>query len=136
MVRCFSPDTLLQGPYLTIQFWHYIPETTYWNPVSCMGYGKLVLSFLKYSPAVYWNFKRKSTKGWSIFNILLDLVGAAFSIASGSLSVSNGLNVTKMVLALLTIFYDSIFVFQHYVLYRKRAPRSDEELLLPASEGS
>lgn len=96
-----------------------------------MGYSKLVVSFVKYSPAVYWNYKRKSTKGWSIFNILLDLVGASFSIASGSLSVSNGLNITKMALALLTIFYDLIFVFQHYVLYRKpRKKDAESESLL------
>jgi cystinosin len=65
-----------------------------------MGYAKLTISFLKYTPAAYWNWKRKSTKGWSIFNIILDLVGATFSIASGGLSTSNGLNITKMILAL------------------------------------
>lgn len=83
-----------------------------------LGYGKLILSFIKYSPAVYWNCKRKSTKGWSIFNILLDLVGGAFSIASGGLSVENGLNLTKMALAILTVIYDLIFIIQHYVLFR------------------
>jgi cystinosin len=77
-----------------------------------------VVSLTKYSPAVYWNYKRKSTKGWSIFNIILDLIGGAFSLMSGSISVSNGLNLTKLMLAFLTIFYDLIFVFQHYVLYR------------------
>jgi len=83
-----------------------------------LGYCKLAISFVKYTPAVYWNYKRKSTKGWSIFNILLDLVGAAFSIASGGLSVENGLNVTKMILALLTVGFDFIFIIQHYCLYR------------------
>ena len=92
--------------------------TEYWNPVSVLGYGKLVISFVKYSPAVYWNWKRKSTKGWSIFNIILDLVGGTFSLASGSVSLQNGLNVTKLFLALLTVIYDVIFVVQHYVLYR------------------
>lgn len=92
--------------------------TEYWNPVSALGYGKLVISFVKYSPAVYWNYKRQSTKGWSIFNIVLDLVGGSFSLASGSISVQNGLNVTKLFLAILTVVYDLIFVFQHYVLYR------------------
>jgi cystinosin len=85
-----------------------------------------VISFVKYAPAAYWNYKRKSTKGWSIFNILLDLVGGVFSIASGALSVSNGLNITKMVLAIVTIVYDLIFVFQHYVLYRKRKVERSE----------
>ena len=75
---------------------------------------------MKYSPAVYWNWKRKSTKGWSIFNIILDLIGGGFSLASGGISVENGLNITKLALALLTIVYDLIFVFQHYLLYRPK----------------
>lgn len=44
-----------------------------------MGYFKLVISTLKYLPQMYWNYKRKSTKGWSIFNILMDLTGGTFS---------------------------------------------------------
>ena len=41
-------------------------------------------------------------------------------MASGNLSVSNGLNITKVALAFLTIFYDLIFIVQHYVLYRPK----------------
>ena len=85
-----------------------------------MGYAKLVITLIKYTPPAYWNFKRKSTKGWSIFNIILDLIGGGFSMASGGLSVSNGLNVTKVILAFITIFYDLLFCFQHYCLYRKK----------------
>lgn len=82
-----------------------------------MGYGKLTISFIKYTPPVIWNYQRKSTKGWSIFNIILDLVGAAFSMASGGLSAENGLNITKLILAFLTLFFDIIFIIQHYCLY-------------------
>lgn len=32
-------------------------------------------------PQVYLNWARKSTVGWSIVNILLDLTGGIFSIA-------------------------------------------------------
>jgi len=52
-----------------------------------MGYGKLTITLIKYTPAVYRNYERKSTQGWSIVNILLDLVGGLFSFASGGLSV-------------------------------------------------
>jgi cystinosin len=79
-----------------------------------------VISFLKYTPAAYWNYKRKSTKGWSIFNIILDLVGGTFSLASGTLSTSNGVNITKVVLAGVTVLYDFLFIFQHYCLYKQR----------------
>lgn len=44
-----------------------------------MGYFKLAISNLKYLPQLYWNYKRKSTKGWSIFNILMDFTGGAGS---------------------------------------------------------
>lgn len=46
-----------------------------------MGYFKLTISFFKYLPQFYWNYKRKSTKGWSIANIILDLTGGTFSFA-------------------------------------------------------
>jgi hypothetical protein len=47
--------------------------------VGLMGYFKLSISFLKYLPQFYWNYKRKSTAGWSIANILLDLTGGSLS---------------------------------------------------------
>ena len=55
-----------------------------------------------------------------IFNILLDLVGASFSMAGGSLSLSNGLNITKLALAILIIFYDTLFIIKHYILYNPK----------------
>ena len=90
----------------------------YWNPITILGYAKLMITLIKYTPPAYWNYKRKSTKGWSIFNIILDLVGAVFSFASGGLSVENGLNLVKLILAFITVFYDIIFCVQHYCLYR------------------
>jgi cystinosin len=114
--------------FIKTQFTRALPLTEYWNPVSCLGYSKLVISFVKYTPAAYWNYKRKSTKGWSIFNILCDFTGGVFSIASGALSVSNGLNISKLVLAIISIFFDLIFIFQHYVLYRKKNVQTNERM--------
>lgn len=91
-----------------------------------MGYAKLIVSFFKYTPAVYWNWKRKSTEGWSIFNIIFDLIGGIFSLASGSVLVSDGLNIAKVVLAILTIIFDFIFIVQHYCLYNKNRAKKDE----------
>jgi cystinosin len=82
-----------------------------------MGYCKIVIGFVKYTPPVYWNYKRKSTKGWSIWNIIFDLTGGIFSFASGSIEISNGLNISKLILGILTIVYDIIFVIQHYFIY-------------------
>ena len=41
---------------------------------------KLLITLLKYVPQAYWNFKRKSTFGWSIGGSLFDLVGGVFSL--------------------------------------------------------
>ena len=53
--------------------------TSDFKVVSIMGYFKLSISFLKYLPQFYWNYKRKSTVGWSIINIILDMTGGLFS---------------------------------------------------------
>lgn len=95
-----------------------MPKNEYFNPVSCLGYANIIICFVKYTPPAYWNYKRKSTKGWSIVNIIFDLLGGIFSFASGTESVSNGLNMTKLILAILTVVYDLFFIFQHYCLYR------------------
>ncbi|XP_059151677.1 cystinosin-like [Physella acuta] len=92
------------------------------------SYIKLVVTFLKYTPQAYFNFKRKSTVGWSIGNVLLDFIGGWLSILQMFLLAYNGDdwdsifgNVTKFGLGVVTIIYDSIFLVQHYVLYRGKA---------------
>mmetsp|Transcript_879 Transcript_879/g.1162 ORF Transcript_879/g.1162 Transcript_879/m.1162 type:complete len:314 (+) Transcript_879:939-1880(+) len=85
---------------------------------------KIAVTLVKYMPQVYLNWKRKSTGGWSIWQILLDLTGGFLSnlqlvldcAALGNYSGITG-NVAKLVLGLASIFFDVIFCFQHYVLY-------------------
>ena len=92
-----------------------------------MGIGKVIISFVKYIPQVYLNISRKSTYGWSIENILLDFTGGSLSFIqifvdwadSGNTSqFSGGLNVAKFLLGIISMFYDIIFMIQHYVCYR------------------
>ncbi|KAK9412584.1 cystinosin [Crotalus adamanteus] len=40
----------------------------------------LGITLIKYFPQAYLNFRRKSTMGWSIGNVLLDFTGGAFSL--------------------------------------------------------
>jgi cystinosin len=101
-----------------------IGKSELWNPVSCLGYGKLALALIKCIPAIYWNCKRKDTTGWSIHMIILDFIGGIFSMASGELSTENGINVTKLALAIFSIAIDSIFIIQHFVLFRKKPKKS------------
>ena len=44
------------------------------------SYVKLFITLIKYVPQAYLNFRRKSTLGWSIGNILLDFTGGFLSI--------------------------------------------------------
>ncbi|OAD02431.1 hypothetical protein MUCCIDRAFT_143982, partial [Mucor lusitanicus CBS 277.49] len=101
-----------------------------------LSYIKLTISLIKYMPQAWLNFKRKSTIGWSIHNILL--ASGVLSITqllldaylSGDWSGVSG-NPVKLGLGLQSIAFDIIFMVQHYILYRDHAATSlntvDEE---------
>ncbi|XP_075053048.1 cystinosin [Mixophyes fleayi] len=93
----------------------------------CFSYIKLAITLMKYFPQVYMNFRRKSTEGWSIGNVLLDFTGGSFSIIQMFLQSYNNDewklifgDPTKFGLGLFSIIFDIIFITQHYCLYRKR----------------
>lgn len=94
--------------------------------MSVLGYAKLALVLMKCFPQIYWNYKRKSTEGWSIANVLLDLLGGIFSFISAGVSRKNGLNLPKILLGIFTILIDLTFAFQHYYLYPKSKRKSME----------
>eukprot|EP00262_Sarcandra_glabra_P014522 TRINITY_DN426_c0_g1_i1.p1 TRINITY_DN426_c0_g1~~TRINITY_DN426_c0_g1_i1.p1 ORF type:complete len:276 (-),score=32.57 TRINITY_DN426_c0_g1_i1:34-861(-) len=85
---------------------------------------QVVMTAIKYIPQAYMNFRRKSTDGWSIGNILLDLVGGVTSFGQmGVQSIDQGTlvnfygNIGKTLLSLEVVIFDFFFIFQHYVLY-------------------
>ncbi|XP_014667070.1 PREDICTED: cystinosin-like isoform X2 [Priapulus caudatus] len=89
------------------------------------SYIKLVITLIKYMPQVYMNFKRKSTDGWSIGNILLDFTGGSLSILQMFLMSYNNDdwsaifgNPTKFGLGMFSVLFDVLFIVQHYILYR------------------
>jgi cystinosin len=89
-----------------------------------LGNFKALLTFIKYAPQVLLNYKRKSTRGLSIFQFTLDLTGAILSLLQlGMDSTSNGdwssvlNNPAKFALGNVTLFFDVIFYIQHYCLY-------------------
>ena len=91
-----------------------------------LSFGKLLITVIKYSPQVYLNWKNKNTRGWSIVQVFPDLGGAIFSFLQMVVMSINTRdwntcfgNPTKVFLAVLTIAYDSIFIIQHFVIYRK-----------------
>ena len=99
-----------------------------------MGYGKLVITTVKYMPQVWLNYKRKSTVGWSIWQILLDVIRGVLSISQllidsavqGDWSGVTG-NPVKFGLGNVSIMFDTIFLAQHYILYRGRGTAEQEE---------
>jgi len=98
-----------------------LPSSEVANFIIILGYLKLSISVIKYIPPAYWNYKRKSTVGWSILNILLDLTGAVFSIAQTVIDLLNNtsgkINSIKFALGNIAIIFDVVFIIQHYVLY-------------------
>jgi len=89
------------------------------------GYAKMVITLSKYAPQVYLHYVNKGTKGWSIVAILLDLAGSLLSFFQmfivafdrNDWSQFTG-NIPKLGLSIISLFFDIIFIFQHYVLYR------------------
>ncbi|XP_058117351.1 cystinosin homolog [Anopheles ziemanni] len=107
-------------------------ETFHWlDFLYVLSYIKLSVTLIKYVPQAVLNFRRKSTVGWSIENVLLDFTGGMLSMLQMLL---NGYNYddwasifgdpTKFGLGLFSVLFDILFIVQHYVLYRyeRRTP--------------
>lgn len=95
---------------------------------------KVVITVVKYVPQAWVNYKRKSTVGWSIWQILFDLSGGILSLIQLILDSSferdwSGVtgNPVKFLLSNVTIFFDFIFIAQHYVLYRNAVDDDDNK---------
>ncbi|EGE00158.1 putative L-cystine transporter [Trichophyton interdigitale] len=105
-----------------------------------MSYVKLLATVVKYCPQVYLNYRLKSTVGWSIWQILLDLIGGILSLIQLVIDSSlendwSGItgNPAKFGLSNVSIFFDFIFIAQHYILYRnsngsKESDGEDEDV--------
>ena len=90
---------------------------------------KVVASFLKYIPQAVHNMRRQSTDGWSVGSVLGDTTGGVFSLAQqatrcvqlGSWAPLVG-NVAKLGLAAVSLFFDALFLVQHFWWYAGRSP--------------
>jgi len=95
--------------------------------VYAVSYVKILITLVKYIPQVITNYRNHSTHGWSIAQILLDFAGGFLSIAQ--LGIDSYLqndwsgitgNPVKLALANISMFFDVIFIVQHYFLYKGR----------------
>ena len=62
--------------------------------------------------------------GWSLENVILDLTGGSLSLVQLVIDVfprhiDSAFNPIKFSLSVIAIFFDLVFLFQHYVLYRE-----------------
>eukprot|EP00540_Astrosyne_radiata_P017851 CAMPEP_0116860798 /NCGR_PEP_ID=MMETSP0418-20121206/22631_1 /TAXON_ID=1158023 /ORGANISM="Astrosyne radiata, Strain 13vi08-1A" /LENGTH=354 /DNA_ID=CAMNT_0004495277 /DNA_START=248 /DNA_END=1316 /DNA_ORIENTATION=- len=113
-----------------------------------ISFAKIAVSLLKYIPQVLLNYRRKSTSGWSIWNILLDFSGGLlsnFQLVLDCVALKDWTGITgnpaKWALGFVSILFDIIFILQHYVLYadkqqaEQQPTRQEEEQQQPLNHG-
>ncbi|XP_034707873.1 cystinosin homolog [Vitis riparia] len=99
---------------------------------------QVALASIKYIPQAFMNFRRKSTDGFSIGNILFDLSGGVANYAQMTVqSIDQGSwvnfygNIGKLLISLVSAFFDLVFISQHYLLYPGKkvgkCPKLDDE---------
>jgi len=96
------------------------------------SYVKLIISCIKYIPQVVMNYRRKSTEGWSIGNVLFDFIGGILSLIQMFLLAINYNDwssifgsITKFGLGIISIGFDLIFIIQNYILYKNNQQQTD-----------
>ncbi|CAH8586380.1 unnamed protein product [Heterobilharzia americana] len=70
-----------------------------------LSHVKLFISFVKYAPQAIMNFRRKSTVGWSIGNIVLDFSGGILSLAQMGIIAYNNSKQHCFLLMLSFVFH-------------------------------
>lgn len=100
------------------------------------SYVKVLLTLGKYVPQAVFNYRRKSTSGWCIQNILFDINGGCLSIIQMLLLAINYAdhryftnNLAKFGVGAISIMFDIIFLLQHYVLYPRSGTDFDHQPL-------
>jgi len=90
-----------------------------------LSYVKLAVTLTKYIPQLLLNYRRRSTVGWNIDNVVLDFSGGALSL--GQLFLDAGCSgewgqlvgdPVKFGLGFSSMFFDILFMLQHFVFYR------------------
>jgi len=98
-----------------------------------LSYIKMSISLMKGIPQAYLNFKRKSTVGWNIHNILLDFTGGSLRLVqllldcqyTGTWGDVTGDGRLSFGLSLISMSFDVLFLLQHFVFYRRREEAFD-----------
>ncbi|XP_006284149.2 cystinosin homolog [Capsella rubella] len=133
--------------FAAICFFIALPTQSWLWLITIFNSIQVVMTCVKYIPQAKMNFTRKSTDGWSIGNILLDFTGGVASymqMLMQSIDQNSWVNfygnLGKTLLSLITVFFDLIFMLQHYVLYPEtktsKTVESDQESNEPLVDSS
>nr|CAD2163032.1 unnamed protein product [Meloidogyne enterolobii] len=108
--------------------------------INYLSYVKMAVTLSKYFPQAILNFKRKSTIGWSIGNVLLDATGGTMDILQMILQAKNTAdwsafvgNPVKFGLGFVSIIFDVLFIIQHYVLYPHKESDTYDQVSNPVT---
>ncbi|KAK2366314.1 cystinosin protein [Trifolium repens] len=103
--------------------------------ISIFNTMQVVLATIKYIPQAFMNFMIKSTDGFSIGNVFLDFLGGMANYAqmvTQSIDQNSWVNfsgnIGKVLLSLVCMFFDLLFMCQHYVLYPSKKASSSNPL--------
>ncbi|XP_027187542.1 cystinosin homolog isoform X1 [Cicer arietinum] len=99
--------------------------------ISIFNTMQVILATIKYIPQAVMNFMIKSTDGFSIGNVFLDFCGGMANYAqmvTQSIDQNSWVNfsgnIGKVLLSLVCMFFDLLFMCQHYVLYPSKKSSS------------
>ncbi|PON44039.1 Lysosomal cystine transporter [Parasponia andersonii] len=95
--------------------------------ISVFNLIQVSMTIIKYTPQAFMNFKRKNTDGYSIGGVVLDFSGGVANYAQMTVQsidqnswVNFSGNIGKLLIAFVSIFFDLIFMSQHFLLYGSR----------------
>ncbi|KAJ4822221.1 hypothetical protein Tsubulata_045756 [Turnera subulata] len=101
-----------------------LPSHSWLWLISVFNSIQVFMTLIKYIPQAIMNFMRKSTDGFSIGNILLDFCGGLMNYAQMAVQsidqnswVNFYGNIGKTMISLVSVFFDLLFMCQHYILY-------------------
>lgn len=103
-------------------------RTTYFFQPLDLLYGlgviKLAVTVIKYVPQILLSYRRKTTIGWNVWNVMMDLSGGVLSLAqeimdAGETGDWNAMvgNPIKFGLGFFSVVYDIVMLVQHFCLY-------------------
>ena len=138
---------LLLGIGGMMPWWSTKEGFTAYSVLHYFGLAKSFCSLVKQVPQVLLNYGRKHTIGHNMMGPCFDLIGGVSSLlqmaikgylhrhADGSYNWHYFTNVPKVFLSLESIFFDTVFLTQTYVIYRSNNQRILEEQRLKRESG-